>query len=126
MSIWDNIEAGKYKNALTLTGTSAKPKELRDLEKVEAGRLTDAQFAEMKRLRTAFEDQLHEFRKSHELYRIEEARLNTLFEDDCAEAEGLTNHPKRSAVWGKAWEHGHASGYSDVWHWYQEFAEIAK
>lgn len=126
MSIYDNIEAGKYKNTFQITGTSYKPKELRDLEKIEAGRLTDAQFAEMKRMRTAFEEQLVEHRKSNDLYRLEEARLNNLFEADCADETSMTNHPKRGKVWGKAWEHGHSSGYSEVWHWYEEFAEIAK
>lgn len=55
-----------------------------------------------------------EDREMWEAYRAEENRLHDLFYADfCAEL-GIVGHPKADALFEKAWEHGHSSGYSEV------------
>lgn len=43
-----------------------------------------------------------------------------------AREEGLTDHPKLDLLYGLAWEHGHASGWTDIESYFREFAELLK
>lgn len=126
MSVADNLEAGKYKNNFEVTGSTLKSKELCVLGAIPASKLTQAQFDEFKRLQAAHEVAKTAYRASLQKYREEDARLCNLFEADAAEECGLTDHPKRQMLWGKAWEHGHAYGLSEVWIHYQDLAELLK
>ena len=124
--IYKNIQDGKYKNKVEIGGTSYKPKELRDVEKKPAGELTDTEFAKLKVLREQFDKEHQQYRADAAAYRAEEARLNDIIEQDCAEAEGVENNPKRGMLWGKAWEQGHAVGLGDVYSCYSDLAELIK
>jgi hypothetical protein len=126
MDIYKNIADGKYKNNVPILGEYYKSKELRDLEKIPAGSLTDIQFEQLKALREVYKANQAEYHRTLDLYRKEEGRLNDIFKQDCEEAEGFTNHPKKDKLWSKAWEHGHASGYGDIYSWYRELAELLR
>lgn len=54
-------------------------------------------------------------------YREEQVRLNRQFQADLLEAYGMTNHPKREAIWNMAYGRGHSAGYHEV---AQEFDEL--
>lgn len=45
---------------------------------------------------------------------VEAARLSVLFQLDAIREAGLEGHPLAEALFGFAYEHGHASGYSEV------------
>ena len=57
-------------------------------------------------------------------YHEEEARLTALFKKDCLAELGLVAHPKADLLFSKAWENGHASGYSDVLYWMQYLSDL--
>jgi hypothetical protein len=42
------------------------------------------------------------------------SRLREVFKADLFLEYGLDQHPMREKVWSKAWDDGHASGYSEV------------
>ena len=86
--------------------------------------MTDTELAQIPSLKKQFEEKKAEYRRTLELHRKEEARLNLLFEEDCAKEQGLENHPKRMALWAKAWDQGHANGLCEVWDAYQNLAEL--
>ena len=48
----------------------------------------------------------------------------TKLKEKVEEAFGLTNYPKRDAVWKKAWEDGHSESYLAVFWQYRELSEL--
>jgi hypothetical protein len=48
------------------------------------------------------------------------------FYKDACEAVGITNHPKAARVYQLAYAYGHSSGYSEVFCYFVEFAELVK
>lgn len=126
MNIRQNIEDGKYENKVQIIGSSFPPKLLRELEGKKVKEISEEEFKSLPKLRAEFEEQKKLYKESSGLYRKEEGRVIDLFENDCAEAEGVSDNPKRAALWGKAWEHGHSAGLSEVWIVYQDLAELIK
>jgi hypothetical protein len=122
MDIYENIKNGKYKNKVSLPSYPGQDPIL----KMTIQELSLPEIIEAKKKQSQYEDAIKAYSVALAEYQEEEGRMNKLFFDDCAEEEGLQNHPKRSAVEGKAWEHGHASGYGDIWYWYREFSELVK
>lgn len=59
-------------------------------------------------------------------WRAEEDRKKTECKDRLEREHGLTEHPKRGALWSLAWSHGHANGFCEVEYYYGEFAELLK
>jgi hypothetical protein len=47
----------------------------------------------------------------------ERTMRRNMFVRDFFEQLGISDHPKRELLFEKAWEYGHASGYSDVMQW---------
>ena len=52
--------------------------------------------------------------------------MEDLFKADALEAVGLTGHPKADKAYAFAWELGHASGYSEVFSYLQDIADVLK
>lgn len=46
------------------------------------------------------------------------------FQADALRELGLTDHPKAGKLYQMAWEHGHASGLSEVWYWLNELKDL--
>ncbi len=61
---------------------------------------------------------------AYKVWAAEDARLHDLFREEALESVGLKDHPKADKVWNKAWDFGHANGFSDVYYYLQELAEI--
>lgn len=69
--------------------------------------------------------------KSSKLYREHQQKINTesgrkiqAFKMDLAIVNGVENNPKLDLLWGKAWEHGHSSGLSDVKYYFEDLVEL--
>lgn len=67
------------------------------------------------------------YREERDAYRDKEKELRALFEKDAEAAFGFAHLPERlrKLIHAKAWEDGHAFGYSEVWIQYHELVEIA-
>ncbi len=63
-----------------------------------------------------------------EAYHIEEQQIVEKFKAACEEAFKVKQLKKsiRDRLWNKAWEHGHANGYTEILFWYDELAEFLK
>jgi len=74
-----------------------------------------------------YEAALKLFEKNRDDYNEGEAILLDLFWKDAFKELGISrDHPKAELLKNKAWDHGHASGFSDVYFWLGEFWELAK
>jgi hypothetical protein len=61
--------------------------------------------------------------------RWEEARrIEKEIRDWCEEQSPMPNVPQaaKDIVWKLAWEHGHSSGRSEIFFYYDDFADIAR
>lgn len=56
----------------------------------------------------------------------EEQNIYDLFKDCLFEEFGVTNNPKREKCFSLAWEHGHSSGFNEVYNYFSEFVELIK
>jgi len=65
-----------------------------------------------------------DYKADRQAWGREEGRITALFEDDLAEAFGVTVHPKRLKLFAKAWDMGHSSGLHEVEHYYSELVEL--
>lgn len=65
-------------------------------------------------------------RAANEAFSEDESRLVLQFQHDLAEACGVLGHEKEMRLWHLAWEHGHASGLSEVANYYSDFAELVR
>lgn len=122
MSIYDNIEAGKYKNSLPWPSRNQIYKLMNKPSK-------DLTAEELNRIVTYKKDQEtieQEYRDARLLYNSEEARLDRLFFDDLAAEFGVTGHPKLAKLERLAWDHGHASGLNEVASYYSDYVELIK
>lgn len=59
-------------------------------------------------------------------YRVDEARLIVEFTNDIFEDYGVTNHPGRHVMFGKAWENGHSAGLSEVYNCFGDVLDFVK
>jgi hypothetical protein len=57
-------------------------------------------------------------------YSDESARLYQEFQNDLFEDYGVSDNPKRFKCFELAWEHGHSSGYSEVYNYFGDFVEL--
>lgn len=111
MTVQENIRAGKYENKVPYSV---------EKEPVDEDVMT------VRQAREHTEAQQQRQRDQHTAHRVEENRLTELLRADL-EAEHLTpNHPKAKALWDKAWERGHSSGYESVMWEYIELAELVR
>lgn len=65
----------------------------------------------------------------HEAYVRENQRLEAKFKADALYDVGLQGpngqgHPKADKAFALAWDHGHSSGFSEVYNYLQELAEL--
>jgi hypothetical protein len=48
------------------------------------------------------------------------------FKDDALECLELTNHPKAGLLFDLCWQHGHSSGYQEVWGYLLNWSELLR
>ena len=66
------------------------------------------------------------YRAAQTEYGNDQRRLNEEFRRDAIEAVGLTGHPKADKAYAYADEHGHSSGYQDIYNILIDVAELVK
>ena len=71
-----------------------------------------------------YEEEMIEFRKKDIEYRGETGRLMDLFRKDALEDVGLSDHPKAEKIYNFAWDHGHSSGYSEIYYWLCDLSDL--
>ncbi len=54
-------------------------------------------------------------------------RVTEMFRKDLEQDFGSEGFPQplKNKIWDMAWEHGHSSGFSEVFSWYDEFFTVA-
>jgi len=57
-------------------------------------------------------------------YNDECNKLHQEFQNDLFEEYGVSDNPKRFKCFDLAWEHGHSSGYSEVYNYFGDFVEL--
>ncbi len=64
------------------------------------------------------------YKKAYDTYRTEDGRIHDKFRADLLEDLGMTGHPKADKFFSKAWEDGHAHGYSEVYNVAQNLVDL--
>jgi hypothetical protein len=62
----------------------------------------------------------------HKAYMLDSDKLDDQFKADALEELGVTRHPKAQRLYELAYEHGHAGGYSDIWTYLNDFADLIR
>ena len=57
-------------------------------------------------------------------YQLTNAAMKEQFKADLFVELGITDHPKREALFRLAWHHGHSAGHMAIFLWAQELAEL--
>lgn len=66
------------------------------------------------------------YKADREAYRIDQQRLNALFQYDLEVEHGVENNPKKDKLFSIAWSQGHSSGWAEVALHYDEMADLIK
>lgn len=59
-------------------------------------------------------------------YENEHNKFYREFQNDLFEEYGVSDNPKRFNCFDLAWEHGHPSGYEEVYNYFSDFVELIK
>lgn len=62
----------------------------------------------------------------HKAYLFEDRRLVEEFKADVFKELEIVGHPKAELLWSKAWDMGHANGFSDVYYYADELVELIR
>ena len=72
-----------------------------------------------------YNKQLAEYRKEQNRYNDRANELRELFFNDAFEELGINKeNPKIGILKTMAWEHGHSSGYYEVFYWLEELSQL--
>jgi len=71
-----------------------------------------------------FEVNLPEYESAKKMYHARDAEIHALFVRDLAEEFGMSDHPKKDAVFALAWEYGHSGGYTEVHNYYMDLVGL--
>lgn len=63
-----------------------------------------------------------EFKRKMNAYRARECELIDQFKDDLEKEFGMTENPLKDQIYSYAWEHGHSSGFTEVYSHYDDLA----
>lgn len=89
------------------------------------GQETAASIKEYAAAFEGYEKEMSVFKEKMMEYHKAEAALTEQFWKDAFEEIGIPEkHLKAGKLRAKAWEHGHSSGYSDVFCWLEELWEL--
>jgi hypothetical protein len=73
---------------------------------------------------TNFAEQEVEYNRKRNEYYNADSEIYDQFKEDALAEIGLIGHPKADILFSKAYERGHSSGYSEVWYYMQDLAEL--
>ncbi len=66
------------------------------------------------------------YKAARKRYHEAAGKLEKEFAEDLYEEFDVVANPKKYKVYQMAYEHGHASGHQEVYHWFQELVELIK
>lgn len=123
LDFWDRVESGYYQTKFLKFDYQEYEEEL--LEQLNNIPLTKAgyDFALGK-----IKERVKDLKAQHlQEYRNEESRLNHQFRKDCEVAFGFADFPDevKDFIHGKAYEEGHAYGFSEIANKYYDLVEFA-
>lgn len=105
-TVRERIAQGVYETQLVYPSFTRKPR-------LAAG-ATSKEAREYARLLAEFEEVQDAELAARRAYNRDVDRLEAVFRQDLLAELGVTDHPKASVLWAKAWERGHSGGYSEV------------
>lgn len=114
------MDYDKYKTKLDWP---TRPKAPAVLDK-KASSLTADELATLAQVKADYDAAVVQHTADVKAYREDQAKLENDFRRDLIAEFGMTGHPMADKVYGKAWEHGHSSGLSSVYFWFDEFMEV--
>lgn len=117
MDVYEKIRQGYYKNCIPYPKKPVKPR-LHDATSEEAKKFV--------KVLEKWEKDVVVYESERDAWRKEENKVYELIKRDCLEEVGLLGHEKADKAWSYAWEHGHSSGYNDVYLVLEEIAELIK
>ena len=120
------MNIGEYKNTTNYPERPKKPVIPKDFKPTDSeGMASKAQaWGKYGKELEAYDVSMLVYKQKLDAYHNGESSMIAKFKTDALEELGLGNHPKADVLFGKAWEHGHASGLSEVWNWMQDLAEL--
>lgn len=59
-------------------------------------------------------------------YQKESRRLEDKFMNDALADVGLSNHPKKTLIYSKAYEKGHSGGFSEIYYELSDLADLVR
>jgi hypothetical protein len=118
--IYTRIDRGDFKPK---TPYPTKPKKPSVLRKV-AGDLTENELQMLPRVKREYEDALAACELQRKQHLDEVVACERAFEEALAAEHGVTDHPKRALLYGKACDRGHSGGHSDTASIYSDLVEL--
>lgn len=116
-----SFDEKKYKNTLIYPEKPKPPKELNTI----ASNLTMEELKRLPELKKKHEEDIEVWLKEREKYHVEYMRLDALFWSDMREEFGFKKNDKFcEALMAKAWDDGHAYGYSEVYNKLLDLSEL--
>lgn len=118
------MDYSQYKNTepygLNDEEKAQKAKEFQELETLRGTK------AELKQAEEGLKAKWKEIEREGPIrYNETEQYLESLFWRDAFEELGIPlNHPKADKLKSLAWDHGHSSGYSEVFYWLTELSDL--
>jgi len=110
------MDYDKYKNTKPYPAMPPKPRLPKHPTAAEARDYADGL--------EAYETAMVAYRAARDDYHAEQARMDEQFKQDALADVGLTGHPRADKAYAFAWDHGHASGYSEVYYYLSDVADV--
>lgn len=120
MSVRDKVNAGYYETKRVYPGQRPKKPKLPDHPRDFAHLYKEADAAVM----ADYEARIAEWNEQNDRYMEDKNRLEDLFRKEAIEEVGMTGHPKADALYAKAYDDGHAYGFSEVIGKLDSYAEL--
>jgi hypothetical protein len=124
MDVQKNINDGVYDTSRHYPTKTDRERELAAILNRPVKSLTADEMKNIVNLRHEFDELQTERRERMNFYSSEVNRLHLKFRADLEQEFNTRGHPKADLLFAKAWSHGHASGLSDVYYWYDELYEL--
>ena len=123
MNMHERINTGEFNAEDRRNNVPLPPREDQDREFIKI----DNQIAYAKSLLNTAQNARKDLRrKRREAHRDAEAATVIRFRAALEEEFGMTDHPKRAAIWTNAWDRGHSNGFQEVASEYEDLVDLIK
>lgn len=122
MTVMQRISNDEFKPKAVLVPFPAYPA----IMSKQVGSLTPDELASLPAIVEAYNAAKLAASEALDAYRIEEGRLWNEFTAALHAEHGMTDHPKASLLYAKAYEMGHSAGMSEVANYYVDLIELVR